>query len=305
MIWWAAPHSSVGGWCVWLEAEAELAALRAGRDWRAVARVPDGVRAGAARALLGSEAALFGANEAPSPRRAAGPGFAWSPTPRALDLLDAHGLRLPPAPGWEVLCAANARETFADLDRLPGGVTCHSLEEVLATVETAAPRRSSGKAPAWILRGSLCAAGQDRLVVEGASDRVAAFARSRIPSGPIDIAPMVEIVDEYAIHGHVAPDGAVRGAQPVRYTAIARPGTSPPAVEPAPPDISSALQGALDRVAEELVGLGYFGPVGIDAFTWRDADGAVQLRSVSEVNARYTLHFKMCAPELVGLEHAR
>ena len=41
------------------------------------------------------------------------------------------------------------------------------------------------------------------------------------------------------------------------------------------------LQGALDRVAEELVGLGYFGPVGIDAFTWRDADGAVQLRSVS------------------------
>lgn len=304
MIWWAAPRGSVGGCCVWLEAEAELAALRAGSDWRAVAQVPERVRAGAALALLGSEAARFEAHESPRPGRTAVPGFAWSPTPRALELLDAHGLRRPSAPGWEVLCAANARETFADLDRLPGGSTCHSLADVLSAVEAPAPRRSSGKAPAWLLRSSLCAAGQDRLVVEGASDRVAAFARSRIRSGPIDIAPMVEIVEEFAIHGHVAPDGAVRSAQAVRYPAIARPRTSQTAIEAAPPDVSSALRSALDRVAEELVGLGYFGPVGIDAFTWRDADGAVKLRSVSEVNARYTLHFSVCAPELVGLEHA-
>ena len=142
-------------------------------------------------------------------------------------------------------------------------------------------------------------------MVEGASDRAAAFARSRIPSGPIDIAPMVEIVEEFAIHGHVAADGAVRGAQAVRYTANARPGASPASGRARSVGVSTALQGALDRVAETLVGLGYFGPFGIDAFTWRDADGAVQLRSVSEVNARYTMHFSMCAPELVGLEHTR
>ena len=304
MIWWAAPRGSAGGWCVWLEAEAELAALRAGRDWRAVAQVPPRVRAGAARALLGPEASPRGVHQAQSSGRTGAPGFAWSPTPRALALLDAHGLRRPPAPGWEILGQANARETFADLDRLPGGATCCSVADVLSAVDSPAPQRWAGKAPAWILRASLCAAGQDRLVVEGPSDRAASFARSRLQSGPIEIAPMLDIVEEFAIHGHVASDGAVRSGRAVRYTESARPGSAPPGIAPAPPDVAAALQRALARVSEELVGMGYFGPLGIDAFTWRDAAGTIRLRAVSEVNARYTLYFSTCAPELVGLDHA-
>ena len=115
---------------------------------------------------------------------------------------------------------------------------------------------------------------------------------------------MVDIVEEFAIHGHVASDGAVRSGRAVRYTESARSGTALPGIAPAPPDVAAALQRALGRVGEELVGLGYFGPLGIDAFTWRDAAGTVRLRAVSEVNARYTLYFGMCAPELVGLDHA-
>ena len=305
MIWRSTRPERAGGWCLWLEAEAELAALRAGRDGRVVAPVPERVRAATARGLLGPGSFQEPSSTVPSGRRSGDPGFAWSPTPHALELLDAHGLNRPPAPGWEVLCAANARETFADLDRLPGGVTCHSVSDVLSAVDAPAPNRRSGKSPAWLLRGSLCAAGQDRLVVEGSSDRVASFARTRMPSGPVEIAPMVDIVQEFAIHGRVSSDGTVRAGRAAGYFASARPGTSVPEVRPAPSDVEAALQRAFARVGEQLAGLGYFGPAGIDAFTWRDAAGAVRLRAISEVNARYTANFSKCAPECLGLEHAR
>lgn len=302
MIWRSTRPRWRGGWCLWLEAEEELAALRAGRDWRAAARVPDAVRHGAARTLLGADASFDeGGARAGSPE--SGRGFAWAPTPRALDLLRARGWTPPPAPTWQSLSTANARESFLHLSPLPGCVSCRSTEEVLAAIGSRAPARPSGKVPAWILRASLCAAGQDRLVVEGPCERAASFARERLPGGPIDVAPMVEIVEEFAIHGRVGADGELQAGRPVRYADTARPAARAPSFGPAAPDVTTALGRAFERVGEELVAMGYFGPVGIDAFTWRDHEGTVRLRAVSEVNARYTQSFGLCAPALVGLEH--
>jgi hypothetical protein len=51
---------------------------------------------------------------------------------------------------------------------------------------------------------------------------------------------------------------------------------------------SSAIDAAL-RAARRLHGLGYFGPLGIDAMRYRAADGSIRLRSLQDINARWTM----------------
>lgn len=114
---------------------------------------------------------------------------------------------------------------------------------------------------------------------------------------------MVDIVEEFAIHGRIGCDGALRSASAVRYSESPGAGSTAPGVEKAAPDIAAALARAFEQVGEQLSSTGYFGPVGIDAFTWRDATGSVRLHAVSEVNARYTQFFRICAPDLFGLDH--
>jgi hypothetical protein len=44
-------------------------------------------------------------------------------------------------------------------------------------------------------------------------------------------------------------------------------------------------------VAEGLTAAGYFGPFGVDAYTYRDEERGVVLQRRSEINARYTMGF--------------
>ena len=46
-----------------------------------------------------------------------------------------------------------------------------------------------------------------------------------------------------------------------------------------------------ERIAEALAAEGYFGPFGVDAFTFIGADGANSLQPRSEINARYSMGF--------------
>ena len=51
------------------------------------------------------------------------------------------------------------------------------------------------------------------------------------------------------------------------------------------------MAGEAERVARALSGAGYFGPFGVDAFTYRDRVGNVCVQPRSEINARYTMGF--------------
>ncbi|HEU5073060.1 MAG TPA: hypothetical protein VFU02_02790, partial [Polyangiaceae bacterium] len=53
-------------------------------------------------------------------------------------------------------------------------------------------------------------------------------------------------------------------------------------------ELTQSLEQAATTVASYLVRLGYFGPFGVDAFSWCSATG-VLLNPVSDVNARFTL----------------
>jgi len=46
---------------------------------------------------------------------------------------------------------------------------------------------------------------------------------------------------------------------------------------------------ASQRAVEEIQALGYFGPVGIDAMRYRDANGDERIRALQDINARWTM----------------
>jgi uncharacterized ferritin-like protein (DUF455 family) len=65
------------------------------------------------------------------------------------------------------------------------------------------------------------------------------------------------------------------------------------ALFPEPPDIAQRLHalyaGIFAVLKEELRRVNYLGPVGIDAFAYRDAGGKIRLKPIVEINPRYTM----------------
>ena len=80
------------------------------------------------------------------------------------------------------------------------------------------------------------------------------------------------------------------------------------ALFPEPPDISQRLHALYANIfallEEELRRANYLGPVGIDAFAYRDTDGKIRLKPIVEINPRYTMTvelMKHVAPGSRGL----
>jgi hypothetical protein len=55
--------------------------------------------------------------------------------------------------------------------------------------------------------------------------------------------------------------------------------------------IAASLSEQGRRVGRALHEAGYFGPFGIDAYTYRDELGDLHLQPLSEINARYSMGF--------------
>ena len=215
-------------------------------------------------------------------------GVAWCPTPKALAALRAAGVeRLPPAPDASILKAANARETFADLHPLEayGALVATTPGEVELAVARAAPKRFTDRAPAWLLRRSLCAAGGGRLIAESWSEAAAVWTQRALRYGPLHVMPLVDIEDEFSGHAWLGQDGSVQAGQHV--TQVVR-GAAWVAATRRPRPVPE-LNRALEAVVGRLCDMGYFGPVGVDGFTWRDHLGARHVAAGTDVNARYTM----------------
>ena len=83
------------------------------------------------------------------------------------------------------------------------------------------------------------------------------------------------------------------------------------ALFPEPPDIARRLHALYADIFEllekELQSARYLGPIGIDAFSYRDAEGIVRLKPIVEINPRYTMGrvtielMKQVAPGSSGL----
>jgi hypothetical protein len=110
----------------------------------------------------------------------------------------------------------------------------------------------------------------------------------------VQIEPSVTIVGEFAIHGLLSPAGALRLGPVVKQRCDAR-GAWLSSERIAVAHAPTELHREAERVAAALCAARYFGPFGVDAYTYRVRAGSdretIALQPRSEINARFTMGF--------------
>lgn len=217
------------------------------------------------------------------------PGRAFCPTPFALRRL-AEARAVPPrGPAFEVLRRTSSRAFSAALGQtLPGAAYVRDRDALAVCL-----RGASGS---WVLKPAFSFAGRGQRRVDpsrlGAADETW-LARALSAGDGLQVEPWVERLVDLGLHGYIEPGGALElGEITVQRctpgggwlsSARARPGDLLPGE-------GAALVAEARLVAGALLEAGYFGPFGVDAFRYRrPADGQVQLRARSEINARYSM----------------
>lgn len=300
-------------WVLDLGAERELEALRAGGS---PGPTSEAVRVAQRRAVdllrrPAAEGGLFERGDVAlderrgerGPRTRHTVGAAWCPTPAAVEALLAADLRPEIEVDPRILVAANARETFAEVDPLPGALVVRDAVELCEALRRPPPRRApgSGRAPAWLLRRSLCAAGRGRLVDSGPRSEAERWGERALAAGPVHVQPLVDVASEYAMHGRVVSRAEVRLGRLVRQTTR---GGAYAGAEVVRHDVpldhgAGRLAEVAPDVGRRLAELGYVGPFGVDGFAWIDGEGRDRFHCATDVNARYTMSFGVGAPDLL------
>jgi phosphoribosylaminoimidazole carboxylase (NCAIR synthetase) len=227
-------------------------------------------------------------SDARSEARAGGEGRAFCPTPRALRVLERAGATRPLVPELEVLRRVNHRAFSAGLGpSLPGARYVRTREDLLETL-------ASSERP-WVLKRAFGFAGRgrQRLRSNELDASVEPFVRASLESGDgLEVEPWVVRSLDVGLHGFITPSGEVTMGDPTRQDLDASGAwiRSVPATRGVLDAVEDArLREEGERVAHALRGAGYFGPFGIDAFRWKDENGAFQFNPRSEINARYSM----------------
>lgn len=223
-------------------------------------------------------------------------GKAWCPTPRALRALRAAGVTVAEAPPLLVLRAVNHRGFSASLGQcLPGARYALTTREVSLALSGPSP---TGQ---WLLKRPYGYAGRGRLKVEpgraGELDRAQAWIEASLRSGEgLQVEPFVERLGDFALHGHVGRSGAVVLGEPTRQECDET-GAWLGSTRGAASDLTSGERAALFEqahlAAAALHEARYFGPFGIDAFRYRGEGGASCWNARGEINARYSMGWRV------------
>lgn len=277
-------------WVLNLDADLELASGKAYAPTKGVRKAMQPHVDRLAASLLAPGDLLV--TEASPPGAAAGlPGRAFCPTKRAIALLDRAGAAVAVHPSHDVLREVNGRAFCAALGQtLPGAVFATDLEEALARIRT-----KPALAERWRLKRAFGMAGRgQRCVTAGrVDDADRSFLRASIEAdGGVQLEPDVRVARELGLHAMLTKDGNVSFGRLVEQRCDAHGQWQSTALASDVDDVvATALGTEAKRVGEALHRKGYFGPFGIDAFLYRDLDGALRLQPRSEINARYSMGF--------------
>ncbi len=283
-------------WVLNLDAELELMDPAHGASARLQAETRERARwlVPAIRHATGEDVIVLGGERDagwPPPAR----GDCWCPTPSALARLRTAGVARPDAPPVAVLRRVNHRAFAANLARdhdalaLPDAGFETTVAACLTRV-AAAPER------AWVLKRPFGFSGRMRKVVVPArldrADRTWIEASMSSYGIGLEVEPLVARTADFSLHGRIRADGSVdRGGlvalgcdERGRFVdaRLASPGELPNRD-------AQGFDAAFDRVAAALRDAGYFGPFGIDGFSWRDERGTDRFHPLSEINARYSM----------------
>jgi hypothetical protein len=197
-----------------------------------------------------------------------------------------------------VLARVNARAFASSLgNTLPGAAFVADEAEAQALLRTSPP---PDLAVAWRVKRNFGMTGRgQRIVVPSAvAEQDLAFVRAGLLEGGVQIEPDVTIASEFAIHGVLEAVGGLTLGPVVKQRCDARGAwlsSEPIEIGQEPPSLVTALATEAERVAAALNAAGYFGPFGVDAYTYR-VRGTIALQPRSEINARYTMGFALGRP---------
>jgi len=208
-------------------------------------------------------------------------GRAFCPTPRAIAMLVRAGAEPEPHPTFDVLRRVGSRAFSASLGQtMPGAAFVTRLDEARAIL-----RGDPAPGTAWRVKRAYGMAGRGhRIVGRSPRDEDVAFLAGFVAEGGVQIEPNVRVADEWALHGVIAQGGAARLGVLTRQRTDASGAWL--ATERADDGPRDPIAREAERAARALAEAGYFGPFGVDAFTY---DGT--LRARSEINARYSMGF--------------
>lgn len=216
--------------------------------------------------------------------------YCWCPTPSALRYLAMRGLPAVAGPELGVLKRANHRRWLARLQ--PQLLERRFIGPGDDWQQLVLGRTSS--TGAWRLKRCYGFAGRaQRRVASTFSDDDQRWVLDSMRQGGVLREANVGVLEEFSIHGYVDRDGVILG-QPVRFSTDAFGAPSGNRQLALLPEVLHAtLDGAARQVAAHLDMLGYFGPFGIDAFTWRASPTEVGFNPISDINARFTLAWSL------------
>ena len=296
------PEAPPRAWVLNLDAEHELEARAAYAPTRRLQAIVAAQRPKARAALLRPQDVLVTEeNAAWRPHPAAGlPGFARSPTPRALALLRTAGAVPALEPSRDLLRDVNARPFAASLHaRLLDahgspleGLTKRVVHDLDAALERLAVPAERG----WQVRRTFGAAGRGRRRITGGraaalDDAERSWLRAGLRLGPLVIEPLVDVRAEFTRSAWVDAGGRLHDVAPCLQTTDAN-GAWRTSEAVGPSWLSKTEDGLLERTLEAasmaLHASGYVGPFGIDAFRYRHG-GRTLFQPLSEINARFTM----------------
>lgn len=145
----------------------------------------------------------------------------------------------------------------------------------------------------WVLKTEFGGAGREvRFGAGSLTQAESNWASNRFRRGlSIIVEPRLDRVDETGLQFQIDRDGQIifEGITPL----LTRPnGTFIGSRYDADESLFPIWQEAIDvgwQVAEATAAKGYFGPLGIDAMRYRDREGAIRVRPLQDLNARYTM----------------
>jgi hypothetical protein len=215
----------------------------------------------------------------------------FCPTPSALARLARLGLTPPAAPPLSVLRAVNDRAFCAQLGHgVPGAAFVRDMAALELQLQQPSPTSCH------VIKRAFSFAGREqRRVRGGALDRSTRgfCARSFSRGEGVQVEPWVERLQDVSRHGYLTPGGSVL-IGPTRQQCCDPMGRFV-SMSPGPAQLTAAqeqrLADEVERTARALAAEGYFGPFGIDGFSYRQVDGGVAFNPRCEINARFTMGY--------------